>query len=306
MASPASPAVLLPAIDGARVELGRRTVTHTPTVDHVMSSMRNPSAEFSGTTSTQTVTPPPANYDDGEVSYLDRIQNIHYNPSPRTATGVPRGHGSGAFSSQAIADAATAASASSMSEEQVDAVEYHAGSTTTGRTNWPAVAVLVGLSVGAGALGARYSVRAARRAMESMAANTATAASANGASSSSSANASSSGGLFELLQGSFNKQFGSGSTTAGGSGTTTTAAGNFSSTLKNLFTWQTMDGFEREMSRREALKILNLRMTQMDKETVRKQHRDLLLRNHPDRGGSTYIATKINEAKEKLIGKGRG
>ncbi|KAF3085642.1 mitochondrial import inner membrane translocase subunit TIM14 [Orbilia oligospora] len=59
-------------------------------------------------------------------------------------------------------------------------------------------------------------------------------------------------------------------------------------------------GFDARMNRREASLILSLSERNLTKANVRKHHRQLMLLNHPDRGGSPYLASKINEAKEFL------
>ncbi|KAI0002825.1 mitochondrial chaperone [Xylariaceae sp. FL0662B] len=59
-------------------------------------------------------------------------------------------------------------------------------------------------------------------------------------------------------------------------------------------------GFEPHMTKKEATLILSLNERAITKDKVRKAHRTLMLLNHPDRGGSPYLATKVNEAKEFL------
>lgn len=54
------------------------------------------------------------------------------------------------------------------------------------------------------------------------------------------------------------------------------------------------------MSRAEALKVLGLQEGASD-DDVRAAHRRLMLQNHPDKGGTDYIAAKINEAKDVLL-----
>lgn len=61
-------------------------------------------------------------------------------------------------------------------------------------------------------------------------------------------------------------------------------------------------GFLPEMTRREAALILGLRESSAE-EKVKDAHRKIMVANHPDAGGSSYIAAKVNEAKDLLLGK---
>lgn len=68
----------------------------------------------------------------------------------------------------------------------------------------------------------------------------------------------------------------------------------------NIFARNDLKGFEKTMTRSEALKILNIGPT-ANREKIREVHKQLMLKNHPDNGGSTYIAAKVNEAKDLLL-----
>ena len=76
-------------------------------------------------------------------------------------------------------------------------------------------------------------------------------------------------------------------------------------------------GFQSKMDRREAililglkcvfaplLSILHLTSDSRDGPSARTKlkdaHRGIMIANHPDRGGSPYLASKINEAKDLL------
>ncbi|BFZ62357.1 mitochondrial import inner membrane translocase subunit TIM14 [Saitoella coloradoensis] len=59
-------------------------------------------------------------------------------------------------------------------------------------------------------------------------------------------------------------------------------------------------GFDPRMNKREAALILGLKETGITKQKLKEAHRKVMLANHPDRGGSPYLATKINAAKDFL------
>ncbi|XP_021861370.1 mitochondrial import inner membrane translocase subunit TIM14-1 [Spinacia oleracea] len=61
-------------------------------------------------------------------------------------------------------------------------------------------------------------------------------------------------------------------------------------------------GFQPKMTKREAALILGVRESAVA-EKVKEAHRRVMIANHPDAGGSHYLASKINEAKDMMVGK---
>ena len=54
------------------------------------------------------------------------------------------------------------------------------------------------------------------------------------------------------------------------------------------------------MSRDEAFSVLGLK-SGASSEDIKNAHRRLMKEFHPDRGGSDYLAAKINQAKDVLL-----
>ena len=63
-------------------------------------------------------------------------------------------------------------------------------------------------------------------------------------------------------------------------------------------------GFKEKMDKAEASKILGIKLDATDKD-ISAAHRSLMIANHPDKGGSPFIAEKVNEAKELMTGKSK-
>lgn len=61
-------------------------------------------------------------------------------------------------------------------------------------------------------------------------------------------------------------------------------------------------GFEQVMNRREASLILGVSPSSPT-DKIKQAHKRIMILNHPDKGGSPYLAAKINEAKDILESK---
>ncbi len=68
--------------------------------------------------------------------------------------------------------------------------------------------------------------------------------------------------------------------------------------------WRQHGGFDSrgKMTEAEAYEVLGLKHGASEQNII-EAHRKLIQKNHPDRGGSDYLAAKINLAKKTLLKK---
>ncbi|CCF56295.1 hypothetical protein KAFR_0A08610 [Kazachstania africana CBS 2517] len=62
-------------------------------------------------------------------------------------------------------------------------------------------------------------------------------------------------------------------------------------------------GFHEKMNESEALLILNIsphEIKMLNESLLKRKHRQALVNNHPDKGGSPYVAAKVNEARDLI------
>ncbi|CUS24981.1 LAQU0S23e00364g1_1 [Lachancea quebecensis] len=62
-------------------------------------------------------------------------------------------------------------------------------------------------------------------------------------------------------------------------------------------------GFSTRMTEAEALLILGISSSELavlNEQLLKRKHRRAMVQNHPDRGGSPFLAMKINEARDVL------
>ena len=70
--------------------------------------------------------------------------------------------------------------------------------------------------------------------------------------------------------------------------------------LLQTFFFKKRNNPSKSLKKEDAYEILGLKQN-ASKNEILKRYQELIKKNHPDKGGSTYLATKINEAKDYLL-----